>query len=202
MKRLLFFAVLGVLFVSLFGWVAPALADEGDNFKKAGQKVLQEKELVLEEKKAAINTFVAEIAADGLITGDEMIALKAAVDDFTRTKTEADAYLKFYSLKTSAVLDDNLVKMVGGYFVMSSLFKKDKTGNARSYFVGLTGLDVTVKKTGPVLAGPEITAIILAGICLACVIVGGFKWRKSCGKFMLVMGSIIFLIFAAILLLV
>jgi len=51
MKKVMVLVVLAVLFVSFFGAVvAPAFADDGENFKKAGRQALSEREQVLASK--------------------------------------------------------------------------------------------------------------------------------------------------------
>jgi len=85
MRKILFLAVLAVILAALFAAVIPVMADD-DNTAKAGQRVLAQKEKILQEKKANIGAFVVEMATDRVITGDEMVALNKTVDDFTKPK--------------------------------------------------------------------------------------------------------------------
>lgn len=176
MKKAMFLVVLAVLLVSLFGWAAPVLADDGENFRRAGQKVLAEKEQILLGKKVAIETFVTQIAEDRVVTGDEMIALNKAIDDFARAKVEADSYLKFYNLSTKTALEKELVDVVKQYYVHDSIFWHDRYGKTRGYFVGLTAHDVIVEKSGPIILWGQIILMILiiiaSALTVLCVLAG------------------------------
>jgi len=56
--------------------------------------------------------------------------------------------------------------MTKSYYEDSCLYKKDKYGGVKTYFVGLTGEDVVVEKSGMTIAGGEIAVMAVCGISL------------------------------------
>lgn len=184
MKRRIFLAVLVVLAaVFLFGWAVPVLADGGDNFRKAGQEVLAEKERLLVERKTLIEEFVEMTLADGVATGKEMLILNKLVDDFWKVKREANRSLKFYGLQTSTVLLSGLDGAVKNYYEYDGFFRNDDYGNTRAYFVRLIGHDVVVEKSGFTIAGGQLVTVIGFAILFVVGIIFLFdkKWKKAWG---------------------
>jgi len=159
----LFWMVMALLIVAFtFSSALPAYAEDG-NFAQAGQKVLELKEGVLNAKKAVIERSVQVFAEDRVITAEEVFALNTAIDDFNRTKENADRDLNFYGLKTSVVLNEALVKAVKVHYFDGHYLNKRDDGAVKTFFVRLTGDDVRVEG-GMMIRGGEIFLIIIIAI--------------------------------------
>src|SRR3989344_2540916 len=125
--------VMALLIVAFtFSSALPAYAEDG-NFAKAGQKVLELKEGVLNAKKAVIERSVQVFAEDRVITAEEVFALNTAIDDFNRTKENADRDLNFYGLKTSVVLNEALVKAVKVHYFDGHYLNKRDDGAVKTF---------------------------------------------------------------------
>lgn len=159
MKKVLFLAVLAVV-VALAVTPVVAVANGGDNFQKAGQKVLREKERLLMEQEAAIRWLIGEVVRDRVVTGDEMIALNKEIDYFGQLKISADKELEFYGLITTTELEEEMVRVVKGYYKITRFHRSDALGLVRLWFVNLVGEDVEVEKSGIEIAGGQIILIV------------------------------------------
>lgn len=200
MKRGLavFFASLALL---LLGVAASSVTADGgdDNFKKAGLQVLAEKERLLTEKRNAVLATAAQIAADQTVDGNETRELKQGIEDFNQAKSEADNYLKFYELKTSGVLPEDLTSAVGKYWENVGLFARDRTGQVRTYLVRLTGHDVVVQSVFTPIGVWQIFLLLLSLATIA-VSVSMFYTRKE--QLIILAVALAFLAFISVLLLV
>ena len=161
MKKL-FWMVMALLIVAFtFSSALPAYAEDG-NFAQAGQKVLELKEGVLNAKKAVIERSVQVFAEDRVITAEEVFALNTAIDDFNRTKENADRDLNFYGLKTSVVLNEALVKAVKVHYFDGHYLNKRDDGAVKTFFVRLTGDDVRVEGGMMIRGGGRFLIIIIS----------------------------------------
>lgn len=170
MKKLLFGMVLALLLVSL---VAPltAVADDGDNFEKAGQQALQEREEVLIKEEARLEQIVQVLAADRVVIKDEMLALRNEVERFNDLKERYDKELELYGLKTSTALNEGYKKAIDAYIVRHFLFKRDDgQETVRAFFATETGQDVVVER-GAVIDGFNIFIMLIAAVLLLVTIV-------------------------------
>ena len=73
----------------------------GENFEKAGQQALQEREEVLIKEKARLEFIVQILAEDRIVTTIEMIDLQNEVKVFNDLKERYDKELELYKKKTS-----------------------------------------------------------------------------------------------------
>ncbi|MFH1424039.1 MAG: hypothetical protein ABIG29_03780 [Candidatus Nealsonbacteria bacterium] len=179
MKKLFWgaMALLMIAFV-LFG-ALPVLADDGDNFKKAGLQAFQEREELLSEKKAEITAWIQTITDDREVTKDEMSVFNDKVRDFERARIGADEYLKLYELKTSIELDEQLSEAAKGYFKHNALIKKDDGEEAKRYFAQATGRDVVVQNGIVVWDKDNIFFMSLAALLFLLMIYCSFYGSKG-----------------------
>jgi len=169
-KKFILGLVLGLVLSALFAPIA-ALADDGENFEKAGQQALQEREESLITMKNGIEFLVQEIAEDRVVTKDEMIVLWKEVRVFNQLKERYNEELVIYGKETSTTLDEGYKEAVQVYIDRSLLFKRDDgQGTVRAFFATKTGQDVVVEKGAAIYGAENIGFIAFTFLCLICMI--------------------------------
>ena len=143
--------------VFLIGFVFLGLAifsqTPEENFQKAGQAELAEREAILQQEKAEIEEFFDSIANDAIISGLEMKAIKQMVGEFDREQKQYNKDLEFYGLKTTVEIFPVIRKHLEIYFDFQKgdpdrLYYRDgKSQEIRRYFVEKMGWDIKVEKS-------------------------------------------------------
>lgn len=198
MKKLLFGMVLSLMVVFLLGGALLVFADDGENFEKAGQQALEEREEVLIEEKTRLERIVQVIAEDRVITTDEMIALRNEVKIFNQLKERYDKELELYGKKTSTALGEGYGEAIYAYIEYHTLFKQDDPEETvRAFFATETGQDVEVKR-GAAVCGGACVAFMVATIISFVLTIGAAIELKN--KWAILPG-VFFIIFLLILLL-
>jgi len=194
LKKLFWGATVLLMIASVLFSALPALADDGDNFRKAGKQALQEREEVLIVKKAGIDSYIQQAGGDRLVTKKEMLVLWDKVDDFFSAKRKFDNYLVFYKLKTLTDLDKGIVEAVDTFSMAHLLMKSDRGDMIKTLFISRSGQDVIVEG-GMVVKTGEFIAIVIGVLSFFSMIWGAFLLdKRKEARWMIVLGLIFFVL--------
>lgn len=160
---------LGLIILGLVILLASG-ADSRDNLSQAGKAALASRETVLAEMAQNISVKIQEMAADGVITTQEMKEWKRAVEKFYKQKEEADQYLKIYGLLTVTKLDPKIQKLIQIYekpFLWKGFWGKDEM---RLILADITAIDVSrIEESFSWITLGAFLIILLFGIALFLV---------------------------------
>lgn len=153
----------------------------GENFQKAGQAELFNKETALLQKKAEIEDFFNKMVYDTVdkfdhvVSAEEMKTLNKMVKYFDSLQYNYNKDLEFYQLRTATEIPSIIRGLLNVYFGISEKRNSDELNHAdntsqdiRRYFTEKTGYNIIVEKSKDYWA--RVPLGVLAGVITAIVV--------------------------------